>query len=326
MANRAGYNPDDKVSKSSKGYNAAVAGLMSGVITRSIVQPLDVFKVRYQLQIESKNEAKYQSIRQSLRTLLKEEGVTALWKGHLPAQYLSAIFMTCQFYGVDLFTRKIYTIFPSLNDNSYKRTFIMSFGGLFGASMATLISFPFDVVRTRIIAQPSSNLNDPSSLYYKSTRNALKQIVQRESFIGLYKGILPQLMSIGPTSAIQFACYSTFTELYYYFKQDQLNLIEKFLCGSMSGFVGKTVVYPLDTIRKRLQIQGFEEGRKSLGATTKYSNMRHCIVTMYRQENGLKAFYKGYIPGMAKAFISSGLYFSLFELFKHLLVEGRLHQ
>lgn len=44
MANRAGYNPDDKVSKSSKGYNAAVAGLMSGVITRSIVQPLDVFK------------------------------------------------------------------------------------------------------------------------------------------------------------------------------------------------------------------------------------------------------------------------------------------
>ena len=81
-----------------------------------------------------------------------------------------------------------------------------------------------------------------------------------------------------------------------------------------------------DTIRKRLQIQGFEEGRKSLGATTKYINMRHCILTMYRQENGLKSFYKGYIPGMAKAFISSGLYFSLFELFKHLLVEGRLHQ
>ena len=97
--------------------------------------------------------------------MLKEEGVTALWKGHLPAQYLSAIFMTCQFYGVDLFTRKIYTIFPSLNDNSYKRTFIMSFGGLFGASMATLISFPFDVVRTRIIAQPSSNLNGSYVFY-----------------------------------------------------------------------------------------------------------------------------------------------------------------
>ena len=66
--------------------------------------------------------------------------------------------------------------------------------------------------------------SDPSSLYYKSTRNALSLIVKREGFRGLYKGVLPQLMSIGPTSAIQFACYNTFTELYFYFKNDQLNL------------------------------------------------------------------------------------------------------
>jgi len=83
-------------------------------------------------------------------------------------------------------------------------------------------------------------------------------------------------------------------------------------------------MYPLDTIRKRLQIQGFEEGRRNLGATPKYLNMRHCIKTMYLQENGLKSFYKGYVPGMAKAFLSSGLYFSLFEMFKLFLVKGSL--
>lgn len=128
---------------------------------------------------------------------------------------------------------------------------------------------------------------------------------------------------MGPTSAIQFACYSTFTELYYHFKQDQLSIFEKFLCGSLSGGVGKTIVYPLDTIRKRLQIQGFEEGRKSLGATQKYHGMKDCILTMYKTENGLRAFYKGYVPGMAKAFTSSGLYFSLFELFKLLIVQNK---
>ena len=81
MANRAGFNPDDKISKTSKSYEAALAGLMSGVITRSIVQPMDVFKIRYQLQIESKSSAKYQNLRQSFGSILKEEGVAAFWKG-----------------------------------------------------------------------------------------------------------------------------------------------------------------------------------------------------------------------------------------------------
>ena len=79
----------------------------------------------------------------------------------------------------------------------------------------------------------------------------------------------------------------------------------------------------MDTIRKRLQVQGFEEGRRNLGATQKYTGMIHCIATMYKNENGLRGFYKGYVPGMAKAFLASGLYFSLFELFKKLIVAQR---
>ena len=124
-------NPSDKVSKSSKGFDAAISGLFSGVITRSIVQPLDVFKIRYQLQIETKSDAKYQSIRRAFGTILKEEGITAFWKGHMAAQYLSAVYMTFQFYGVDLFTRQLYSAFPSLNESATKRTMIMSFGNFF---------------------------------------------------------------------------------------------------------------------------------------------------------------------------------------------------
>ena len=159
------------------------------------------------------------------------------------------------------------------------------------------------------------------SLNFKSFRE--NDSLEKGLCSGLYKGILPQLLSMGPTSAIQFACYSTFTELYFHFKQDQLNIFEKFLCGSLSGGFGKTIVYPLDTIRKRLQVQGFEEGRKSLGQTQKYHGMINCISTMYKNENGLWAFYKGYVPGMAKAFISSGLYFSLFEFFKLVIVQRK---
>lgn len=37
------------------------------------------------------------------------------------------------------------------------------------------------------------------------------------------------------------------------------------VCGFLSGLCAKTVVYPLDLCRKRLQIQGFQEARKEFG-------------------------------------------------------------
>ena len=61
------------------------------------------------------------------------------------------------------------------------------------------------------------------------------QIFRHEGLLGLYKGILPQILSIAPATAIQYGCYSTLTEIYYHMKQDQLNVFEKFLCGSLSG-------------------------------------------------------------------------------------------
>lgn len=37
------------------------------------------------------------------------------------------------------------------------------------------------------------------------------------------------------------------------------------VCGSLAGIGAKISVYPLDVARKRLQIQGFQHGRKGFG-------------------------------------------------------------
>jgi hypothetical protein len=90
--------------------------------------------------------------------MVKEEGVLAFWKGHMSAQYLSAIYMTIQFTGVDAFTRKAHKTFPNAHESKFQTSFIMGCGGVFGATMATSVSFPFDVIRTRTIAQHTTNL------------------------------------------------------------------------------------------------------------------------------------------------------------------------
>lgn len=78
----------------------AIAGACAGGIARLLSAPFDVLKIRFQLQ--GPGEAKYKSIFQAFNTVIKEEGVLALWKGNLSATYLWVTYMAVQFtmYGV----------------------------------------------------------------------------------------------------------------------------------------------------------------------------------------------------------------------------------
>ena len=40
------------------------------------------------------------------------------------------------------------------------------------------------------------------------------------------------------------------------------------------------------------QVQGFEEARRHFGRTRKYQSLRHCFLSVWREE-GMLAFYKG---------------------------------
>lgn len=87
-----------------------VAGAASGFVTRALCQPLDVLKIRLQLQVEpitQSSVSKYRSLLQAIILISQEEGIKSFWKGHVPAQLLSVVYGGVQFWCFELLCSKL---------------------------------------------------------------------------------------------------------------------------------------------------------------------------------------------------------------------------
>lgn len=94
----------------------------------------------------------------SATTIIKEEGVGALWKGHNPAQVLSIIYGIGQFGSFELYTKSIAQVFPQSFEQWRSSTHF--FCGAASGCTATICSYPFDLLRTRFIAQKQKSVSN----------------------------------------------------------------------------------------------------------------------------------------------------------------------
>ena len=89
-----------------------------------------------------------------------------------------------------------------------------------------------------------------------------------------------------------------------------------------SGICAKLAVYPFDVIKKRLQVQGFEEARKRFGYVPTYTGTWHCLKMISVQE-GVRGLYKGLFPTLLKAGSISAVTFTTYEIVCHILSNLR---
>lgn len=306
-------------------YQAAFAGGAAGGITRAVAQPLDVLKIRFQLQLEPiKQGSKYSSILQATSAIVKEEGISTLWSGHIPAQLLSVTYGILQFSTFEKLTEICRETDPKFFITN--KHWINFSNGAVAATVATIASFPFDTVRTRLIAEQKTKKA------YKGFVHAFSTMVRTEGMSALFKGLVPMLGQIAPHAGIQFATYKLFTDgifskIEFFQRQGDLlatvesSLLANLISGSIAGLVAKTAIYPFDLVKKRLQIQGFQQHRKSFGKQMYCNGVIDCVKLTVMDE-GFLALFKGYGPSMLKAVLVSALHFAVYDEIKHALLRN----
>lgn len=299
------WNDDAKTFTWFNQIKAPIAGGISGFFTRALTQPLDCIKVRHQLQLEPIKKdvgAKYTSTMQTLVMMFKEEGIRGLWKGHVPGQILSITYGFGQFAAYDNFNRHSKKI-KFFDEHSDIRHIVGGgVAGAFGMSIAT----PFDIVRTRFIAQDHNT-------GYKSIFHALTSIIRTEGVRGLFRGLVPSVTAIAPNAAIQFGIYNFMLEHYKKIMEvDKISRHIILMTGTFSGIIAKTCIYPLDLIKKRLQIQEFQTHRTTYGKNILTTGMFDCLRKTFVEERFI-GLYKGLAPAVIKSGMMSGLYFFFYE-------------
>eukprot|EP00050_Salpingoeca_kvevrii_P022452 m.126637 g.126637 ORF g.126637 m.126637 type:complete len:310 (+) comp9710_c1_seq3:62-991(+) len=288
---------------SSESWRASAAGALAGFLTRGVAAPLDVIKIRFQLQIEPVSHAsgaKYRSLLHCIATILREESLSGLWKGHVPAQFLSIAYSAVQF--------PVYERVHHLLGQAGGHPNMTNFGaGAIAGMAATTITYPLDILRTRFASQGNH------VRVYTSIFQAARHIHASHAtvFDGFFRGWQPAVLSIAPLAGCQFAFYMYFRRILH---TDEMAhpLLGKAFAGGASGVLSKLIVYPLDTVKKRLQIQGFELARRPFGQVAQYHGPWHCVTTIARQE-GAAALYKGLYPAMIKAAVTTMLSFTFYE-------------
>ncbi|KAK9460199.1 mitochondrial carrier domain-containing protein [Lipomyces oligophaga] len=286
-----------------------VCGAVAGLTSRFFVAPLDVVKIRLQLQTNQLNTTSsskpvYRGLFPTIYKIYREEGLTSLWRGNLPAEILYLIYGAAQFASF-----RQANVFLVTNSPALPEPLANFIAGAVAGGVATLVSYPLDLLRTRFAAQGTH----PDARAYYSLRHAIGKIIRDEGYKGLFRGIRPALSQIIPQMGFFFATYVPCQTLFS--KTDHINFLgsEDALAGIMAGIISKAGVFPLDVLRKRLQVQGPTRNMYALKNIPDYPNSMLACASMIIQTEGVRGLYRGLGVSLIKNAPTSAITMWTFE-------------
>ena len=281
------------------------AGASSGVIAKLATAPLERAKTLMQLQGMMGyigEQKKYTSTATTIKRVFSEEGCLALYKGCGANIIRIAPAYAFKFSLTDHFKRGVAR--PGQLNKDLSLVQLIASTTAAGACQTTL-TYPLESIRQRLYASSSLGHTVPGN----GIPNCIKRTLQQEGVRGFYKGLTVGIATGAPFVGVEMSTYeilvrnipsgSTITE----------RLPYHFLCGSMAGVVTQTLLYPLDTIWRRMMADGM------FNTERQYNSTFHCVKEILRAE-GTSGFFAGCVANIFRALPAAGIQFTSYEILK----------
>lgn len=307
-----------------------VAGGVAGGVSRTAVAPLERLKIL--LQVQNPHNIKYNGTIQGLKYIWRTEGLRGLFKGNGTNCARIVPNSAVKFFSYEQASKGILLLYQQQTGNEDAQlTPLLRLGaGACAGIIAMSATYPMDMVRGRLTVQTNK-----SPYQYTGMIHALRTVLREEGARALYKGWLPSVIGVVPYVGLNFAVYESLKDWLVKSKpfglvDDELSVTTRLACGAAAGTVGQTVAYPLDVIRRRMQMVGWKDASsvvagdgRSKGAL-EYTGMVDAFRKTVRHE-GFGALYKGLVPNSVKVVPSIAIAFVTYEMVKDILgVEIRI--
>lgn len=281
-----------------------ITGGIAGAVSRTAVAPLERLKIMFMCGGSTMQGV---GVVKALRDVYSKEGVTGFFRGN--GANVVRIF---PFSAISLST---YPLVKSILTNGDRDPITPTkrfWCGVTSGVMATFATYPLDLVRCRLSMQ-STDVQ-----VYKGVVDCMIKIYREEGFRRLYTGLQPTLLGIIPYSGIQLASYDLMRDWFPRLRgNEKADSKDFFVAGGLSGMLAQTAAFPIELVRRRMQVRGFAIA--GVDAAASQTNPNASFVTEFMnvfKAHGIRGLYRGLWPNYLKIAPAAGVHFLVFEKLK----------
>ncbi|KAF9431206.1 hypothetical protein BGZ94_006887 [Podila epigama] len=312
-----------------------LAGGMAGMIAKSVIAPLDRVKILF--QAHNPNYQKYAGtltgVFKAGRDIHRTFGLQGLFQGNSATLLRIFPYAAIKFMAYEQYRS---LLMPTRRDETpYKKLIAGSLAGV----TSVLFTYPLDLIRVRL-AYETTALNYKTlvtKIYSETTgtasgRQTVSTWAPQLQITNFYRGFLCSIAGMVPYAGVSFYTHDILQEFCRHripwtvkttqnrglpdqngdYSRLELKTVAELACGGIAGAVAMTVSYPLEVIRRQMQVAGALNPKAYLG-------MWETAKRLYLSK-GSRGFFVGLSIGYLKVTPMVAVSFTVYERMKVLLV------